>query len=115
MVDTDNAFLHAENDDYVLMLLCGKLAELLVKVYPKLCRKYVITSKQGVPMLYVKLTKDIYGMLRSAMLFCKKLRRYLEGIVFEINPYDPCVANMTMNSSQITFCWHVDDLKVSHK
>ena len=32
MVDTDNAFLHAENDDYVLMLLCDNLAKLLVKV-----------------------------------------------------------------------------------
>ena len=52
MLDTDNAFLHVENDHYVLMLLCGKLAELLDKVCPKLYRKYVITSEQGVPMLY---------------------------------------------------------------
>ena len=34
MLDTENDFLHAENDKYVLMLLYGKLAELLVKVYP---------------------------------------------------------------------------------
>ena len=66
-------------------------------------------------MLYAKLAKDLYGMLRSAILFYKNLRRYLEGIGFEMNPYDPCVANMTINSSQMTVCWHVDDLKVSYK
>ena len=31
-----------------------------------------------------------------------------------INPYDPCVANKTINGIQMTICWHVDDLKVSH-
>ena len=35
MLDIDNYFLHAENVKYVLMLSCGKLAELLVKVDPK--------------------------------------------------------------------------------
>ena len=115
MLYIDNYFLHTENDEYVLMLIGGKLAELLVKVNPKLYIKYVITSKQGVSMLYVKLTKALYGILRSAMLFYKKLRIHLEEIGFEINPYYSCVANMTINSSQITVCWHFDDLKVSHK
>ena len=32
-----------------------------------------------------------------------------------MNPYDPCVANKIINCTQITICWHVDDLKVSHK
>ena len=34
--DIPGAFLHADNDETVLMLLRGKLAELLVKVDPKL-------------------------------------------------------------------------------
>ena len=34
---------------------------------------------------------------------------------FEVNPYDPCVANKDINGSQMTVTWHVDDLKVSHK
>ena len=97
------------------MLLCSKLAELLVNLDPKLHRNYVITSKQGVPILYVKLNKARFGTLCIAVLFYKNIRSNLEEIGFEINPYDPCVANMTINSSQVTFCWHVDDLKVSHK
>ena len=115
MLDIDNAFLHVENDGYVLMLLCAKLSELLVKVDPKLCKKYVITLNQGVTMIYVKQTKALYGMLSSTMLFYKKLRRHLEEIGSEINPYDTCVANMTINNYQMNFCWLVDDLKVSHK
>ncbi len=33
---------------------------------------------------------------------------------FEINPYDPCVANKMVNGSQTTIRWHVDDLMISH-
>ena len=69
MLDIENAFLHAENDEKVLMLLRGRLAELMVKVDPSLYRKYVTTSKKGVPMLYVKLIKALYRLLSSALLF----------------------------------------------
>ena len=59
MLDIKNDFLHTENDKYVLIMLRGKLAELLVKLDPKLYQKYVITSKQGMHILYVKPTKVI--------------------------------------------------------
>ena len=51
------------------------------------------TLKKGVPMLYVQLSKALYGMLRAALLFYKKLRSDLENMGFKINPYDPCVAD----------------------
>ena len=34
---------------------------------------------------------------------------------FEINPYDPCVVNMLVHGDQITVCWQVDGLKISHR
>jgi hypothetical protein len=46
--------------------------------------------------------------------FTKKLRGDLIGEGFDINPYDPCVANKTVDGAQLTVCWHVDDLKASH-
>ncbi len=58
--------------------------------------------------------KAMYGLLRSALLFYKKLVADLESVGFKLNPYDPCVANKTINGTQMTVCWHVDDLKVSH-
>ena len=66
-------------------------------------------------MLYVRLSKALYGLLQSVLLFYRKLRSELEGFGFEVNPYDPCVANKMINGSQITVTWHVDDLKISHK
>ena len=54
-------------------------------------------------------------MLKAALLFYKRLRFDLEEMGFVINPYDLCVANMMMNGDQITVCWHVDNLKISHR
>ena len=34
---------------------------------------------------------------------------------FEVNQYDPCVAHMVVDGGQITVCWYVDDLKISHR
>ena len=66
-------------------------------------------------MMYARLSKALYGMLRDALLFYKRLRSDLENMGFKINPYDPCVANKMVNGHQMNICWHVDDLKVSHK
>ena len=65
----------------------------MVKVNPSLYRRYGTSLKMGVGMLYVKLTKALYGLLCSALLFYKKLRGNLERLSFKVNPYDPCVAN----------------------
>jgi hypothetical protein len=58
--------------------------------------------------------KSLYGLLRSALLFYKKLVADLESDGFVLNPYDPCVAKKVVDGKQMTVCWHVDDLKVSH-
>ena len=38
----------------------------------------------------------------------------IEGVGFQMNPYDACMANKMINSKQFTVVWHVDDLKASH-
>ena len=50
-------------------------------------------------MLYVKLSKALYRMLRAARLFYKRLRKDLENMGFEVNPYGPCVENMLVNGT----------------
>ena len=65
-------------------------------------------------MLYVHLSKALYGMLRAALLFYKRVRSNLMDMGFEVNPYDPYVANKMVNGKQMTICWHLDDLKVTH-
>lgn len=47
--------------------------------------------------------------MHSALLFYRKFRRELEGYGLEVNPYDPCVANViTRSGEQLTVVWHVD-------
>jgi hypothetical protein len=74
-------------------------------------------DRKGTPILYVKLQKALYGLMQASLLFYRKLRKELEDYGFEINPYDPCVANrvrrITECGKQMTVIWHVDDLMVS--
>ena len=115
-VDIPNAFLHSElsEEDQVIMKLHGELAEILVKLAPEIYRSYIVTER-GKKVLYVKLKKALYGLLKSALLFYEKLSQDLIENGFTLNPYDPCVANKMVNGEQMTVIWHVDDLKVSHK
>ena len=92
--DLPGAFCNTPlTDETVIMILRGELCELMVRADPKLYRKYVTTDRRGKPLLYVQLTKALYGLLRAAVLFYRKLRGELEDYGFVINPYDPCVAN----------------------
>jgi hypothetical protein len=112
-LDIPGAFMQADMDELVHMKLEGTMAELLIKLEPKLYRKYVLMEK-GKPVLYVELKKALYGTLRAALLFWKKLSAKLQEWGFVINPYDFCVANKFINGKQCTILWHVDDLKISH-
>ena len=114
-VDIATAFLLAENYEGIIMKLRGKIVELVVQLEPTMYRNCVTTGPNGGPILYVKLLKALSGLLRSVLLFYKKLRKDLEDMGFEVNPYDPCVANKMINGSQMPVTWHVDGLKVSHK
>ncbi len=114
LIDLPRAFLNAEMDEVVHMVLWGKLAELMVKFAPQIYRKYVTLGTRGQPMLYVTLQKALYSCLCSALLFYLKLVADLEGQGFQLNPYDPCVANKIVNGTQMTMTFHVDDIKISH-
>ena len=96
------------------MHLRGKLAKLMVKVAPEVYWKYVAINRKGKTILYVKLLNALYGILKASLLFYKRLIQDLKGIGFELNPYEPCMANKIVKGKQMTLCWHVDDMKVSH-
>jgi hypothetical protein len=107
-IDIPGAFLHADNGDYLIIKMVGTLTELMVKTNPKLYRQYVILEK-GKSVLYLQLQKALYGMMKSALLFYRKLVSELREMGFEINPCDPCVANKMVNGTQMTIRWHRDD------
>jgi hypothetical protein len=53
-------------------------------------------------------------MMKSALLFYRKLISELKEMGFEVNPYNPCVVNKIVNRSHMTIQWHVNDLMISH-
>jgi hypothetical protein len=113
-MDIPGAYLSADMDEEVIMLLRGRLAELMDKTAPNIYHKHITVDAKNQPVLYVKLQKALYGCLRSALLFYLKLVGDIESQGFALNPYDPCVANKVINGTKFTVVWHVDDIKMLH-
>jgi len=111
VTDIPGAFLHADMDQDIHMLLEGTITELIIKLEPRLYRKHIWKNKNDKPMLYIKLRKALYGTLQAALLFWKLLSNTLKEWGFKINNYDQCVTNKTINDKQCTIISHVDNLK----
>ena len=106
-----SAFVNTDVDEDMIMVLKGELADMMTQIAPEIYRKYITVDRKGTRILYVKLQKALYGLMRASLLFYHKLRKELEQYGFVINPYDPCVANMeTKSGKQLTVVWHVDGL-----
>ena len=81
-------FLNADSNEDIIMVLKGRLAELMVQVALNLYKKYITVDRKGTAILYVKMKKALYGLLRSALLFYSKLVADLESDGFLLNSYD---------------------------
>ena len=110
--DIAGAYLNAHMKDYVLMRLTGEVVDIFCKLDEKY-KKYVV-EENGIKVLYVRLNKALYGCVQSALLWYELFANTLKEMGFELNPYDPCVANKIINGKQCTITWYVDDLKASH-
>ena len=115
IIDIPGAFLHAHTDELIYMLLHGPLVELMVMVDPVLYNYFITYDSKGQALMYVRMNKALYGILKSALQFYLKFHSNIEAYGFKVNLYDSCVANADLKGHQITVTWHVDDLKVSHK
>jgi len=76
--DIPGAFLHADMEDNVNMLLEGTIAEMILKLDQTIYRKHIWYNKHGEPMLYVQLQKALYGTFQAALLFRKLLSETLQ-------------------------------------
>ena len=117
--DIPNAFVQTEIEEAIIgeriiMKIRGALVQILVEMDYEKYGKFVCIEN-GQEVLYVVMSRALYGMIQSSILYYRKFRKDIETIGFKVNPYDPCVANRIVKGSQQTVCWHVDDLKSSHK
>ena len=97
-VDIPNAFAqtvitYAEKDYRVIVRLRGKLVELLMEIAPDVYGPYVHKNKNGEKVLLVQCMNALNGTMVASLLFYKKFVTSLKKQGFELNPYDPCVAN----------------------
>ncbi|KAG7344877.1 hypothetical protein IV203_032408 [Nitzschia inconspicua] len=58
--------------------------------------------------------KALFRCVKSVLLRYNHFASTLMDMGFELNPYDPCVANKMVNGKQCTVAWYVDDNKISH-
>ena len=85
-------FLSANMYKDMKMMMCGRLAELVVIIVPKMYRHHLKYDKRRL-ILYFTLNKSLYVLLRSTFLFYEWLVAEMRGKWFELKPYDPCVEN----------------------
>ena len=90
VVDIPGAFVHVDMDELVFMRLDGKMAEIMIRIDPQLYSKFVV-EERGKKVIYVELMKSLYGTLRAALLFWRRLTAQFKEWGFEVNPYDWCV------------------------
>ena len=117
-VDIPNAFIQTEipqedGKERIILKIRGPLVDMLVDIDPGTYKPFVCYEGKH-KILYCNVLRATYGMLISALMFYNKWKKDLVSIGYEINPYDPCVANKIINGNQHTVTWHVDDLKISH-
>ncbi len=74
-----STFVNTNIDEEVIMVLKGELAEMMIQIAPEVYRKYVSVDREGTKILYVKLQKALYGLMRASLLFYPKLRKELEA------------------------------------
>jgi hypothetical protein len=114
VTDIPGAFLNARLEELVHMVLVGAVADLLIEAIPGVYAEYATKNSKGQTVIYVILTRALYGCLKSALQFWKHLSTNLLKGGYTLNKYNTCVANKIINGAQCTITWHVDDLKVSH-
>jgi hypothetical protein len=111
VVDIPNAFIQTridKVDDMAIIRIRGELVDMLVEIAPDTYKPYVSVNHKGLKTLIVRYHNAIYGtMVASIQYYRKFTKSLLEG--FSLNPYDPCVANKTINRHQmsICFCRHI--------
>ena len=109
ITDIPGAFLSSYTDEDVIVVFCGQMVELIVDISRKTYERFVHLDKKGRKNLYLKLKKAMYRTLLAALIFWKNLSAQLLKWGYELNPYDPCVANKIVNGKQSIILWHVDD------
>ena len=110
VINIPNAFIQTrvkDEEDMAIIKICGVLVDILVQIAPDIYKACVTTDKKGMKQLLVQCQNVLYGTMVASLLYYRKFTKSLTSVRFEINPYDPCVANKIVDGTQMTICFHV--------
>ena len=99
--------------DHIIMKIRGQFVYILFGIYLGVLDQY-FQYREKQRIMYVRMLKVLYGMLAISIFYQKIFRKEIEGIGFEFNPYNICVANRMKSGKQQTVTWHVDYFKSRH-
>jgi hypothetical protein len=101
----NNAFIQMrieDEKDMAIIKLRGVLVDILVELAPDVYKNYATKDKKGVSQLIVQCQNALYGTMIASLLYYRKFTKTLTDDGYEINPYDPCVANKIIDGKQMT-------------
>ena len=67
--DIPGAFIHADMEDKIHMLLEGTVTEMIIKLDPTIYKKHMWYNKHGKAMLYVQLKRPIWDTTSGSTVF----------------------------------------------
>jgi hypothetical protein len=65
--DIPSMFVNTDVDEDVRMVLKGGLVEMMIQIAPQMYQKYMTVDRKGTPILYVRLQKALYGLMRVSL------------------------------------------------
>jgi hypothetical protein len=99
-------------DDFTLMKLSGEAVGNMVQVN-KAYETFVTNKKRQTSIIFTA-KKALYRCVKSALLWYELFSGTLQDLGFDLNPYDGCVANKSIEGTQCTIVWYNDDHKIPH-
>jgi hypothetical protein len=105
VIDILNAFIQTRiknEEGMAIMKIHGVLVDMLLDIALDVYKPYVTTDKKGTKQLVVQCQNAIYRTMVASLLYYRKFCKSLTSIGFVFNPYNPCVANKTVNRQQMT-------------
>ena len=84
----------------VIVIICGMVVDILVKIAPAAYKDYVTVNKKREKQILVECLNALCGTMVASLLYNQKFTTSLDKAGFEMNPYNPCVWNRKIQGKQ---------------
>ena len=86
--------------NFAILLLEEKFVDITCDINPKYNQH--VRFKDGSKTLYLRILKEIYGIIESDLMWYELYMSVLNYMGFQLNPYRMCVENKDINKKQCT-------------